>query len=73
MSYSRRKTELEAAADDPATIMLFNHECLSDSAGSSMQRWFRLFIHFDPHLGSLYLGWHLIVILFLSLIPRLSL
>ena len=32
MSYSFRKSEVEAAADGPATIMMFDHECLSDSA-----------------------------------------
>jgi len=37
MSYSFRKSEVEAAADGPATIMMFDHECLSDSARSSVQ------------------------------------
>ena len=51
-------SEPDAAADDPATIMMLNHECLSDSAGSSMQRWASSFA--SSSLSDVLFGLHLI-------------
>src|SRR3954463_7920040 len=48
--------------------MLLNHECLSNRAESPKQQRLRLFTRIDPHLGSFYLGWYLVVILFLTLV-----
>ena len=65
--------EPDAAADDPATIMMFDHECLSNCVGPSRSGGSTSsFMSIHTSDRSIW-NWHLVVFLFLSFISGLSL